>query len=198
MPYVRGFLRAVWIEPDTRTREWALVIFRSDLVARTERSRGEFMALTDERSISTELGETLIEKELSGVNSTNGTFTLRYRWLGDDTPGRIRLPHPPQELPIEKAFDYLVKHHNRARYCLNAECPAPYFFASRHSQRYCSEVCAQSGERETKRKWWAKHGAAWRKKQKLGASKTARRKRDKESKQSPARKLRSRSRQKGK
>ena len=75
-----------------------------------------------------------------------------------DEGGIKRLPPPGEESPIEMAFHYLLNHHNRTRRCPNSECPAPYFFAARHTQRYCSEKCAQIGERETKRKWWAEHG----------------------------------------
>lgn len=84
--------------------------------------------------------------------------------------GQTRLPKPPPHLPLELAFEFLLKHHNRARHCPYAECPAPYFFAKRHTQRYCSEKCAQSGEKETKRKWWSEHGTAWRKERKLAAT----------------------------
>lgn len=85
-----------------------------------------------------------------------------YLSLWDDNSERFRLPQPPKELPIEKAFDYLLKHHQRTRYCPNPECAAPYFFAKRHTQKYCSEKCAQHCERESKRRWWAEHGEEWR------------------------------------
>lgn len=85
-----------------------------------------------------------------------------YLSLWDDNSERLRLPQPPEELPIEKAYDYLLKHHQRTRYCPNPECAAPYFFAKRHTQKYCSEKCAQNCERESKRRWWAEHGEEWR------------------------------------
>jgi hypothetical protein len=91
----------------------------------------------------------------------------KYLSLTDEN-GQFRFPEPPQELPIEKAFDYLLTHHKRARYCPNHDCPAPYFFAGRQSQRYCSESCAQASERENKRRWWAEHGSALRKQQSQG------------------------------
>jgi hypothetical protein len=179
VPYIHSFFRAVWIEPSARTREWALVVFRSDLVARTETSRGEYMSLEDERPIPKEYWMDLKERGMTGVSIDDQGFWLRYGWMGGETPGRIRLPHPPEELPIEKALYHLLKQHKRARHCPNRDCPAPYFFVSRHSQRYCSETCAQSGERETKRRWWAEHGEAWRKKQKQATSQSRRAKKDK-------------------
>jgi len=157
------------------------------------------MPLDDERRISTEAGMAFVENDLKGVSADDGTFWLRYRWVGGETPGRIRLPQPAEELPIEKALEYLLKHHNRARHCPNPDCPAPYFLAARQSRRYCSEICAQSGERETKRRWWAEHGPAWRKKRKPAASKSRRGKRDKTAEQSKGLKLKvTRSRKKGK
>jgi len=104
---------------------------------------------------------------------------MRYPDLGltlRDEGGIKRLPPPGKESPIEMAFRYLLRHHNRTRLCPNSECPAPYFFAARHTQRYCSEKCAQIGERETKRKWWANHGADWRKRTKRTAASKAHRK----------------------
>ena len=89
-----------------------------------------------------------------------------------DEGGIKRLPPPGEETPIETAFHYLLKHHSRTRCCPNSECPAPYFFAQRHTQRYCSEKCAQIGERATKRKWWAEHGAGWREKKQSAARAT--------------------------
>lgn len=88
----------------------------------------------------------------------------RYVKQSVDEQGRLRLPLCPDTSPIDIALDYLVEHHSQTRYCPNTECVSPYFFAIRPSQRYCSELCAQTGERETKRRWWAEHGTEWRKK----------------------------------
>jgi hypothetical protein len=84
---------------------------------------------------------------------------MPWKWI----EGRVKLSEPPAELPVEQAFSYLLRHHGRTRICPNAECPTAYFLATRHTQRYCSPSCAQNGERETKRRWWAEHGEAWRK-----------------------------------
>jgi hypothetical protein len=76
------------------------------------------------------------------------------------------LPEPLPESPIERALDYLLKWHHKARHCENPQCPAPYFFGIKASQRYCSETCAEHGQREAKRRWWDQHGDDWRTKQK--------------------------------
>lgn len=77
-----------------------------------------------------------------------------------DPAERFRVPPPT---PFELALSYLLKAGDRAHYCANTECPAPYFFVTRKNQRYCSEICAAPAQRELKRKWWAEHGEEWRK-----------------------------------
>ena len=104
-----------------------------------------------------------------------GVFAFRYalyKWgdrslKGDnlfkilyDPAKRFRVPPPT---PFELALSHLVKAGDRARYCANPECPAPYFFVTRKNQRYCSEICAAPAQRELNRKWWAEHGEEWRK-----------------------------------
>ncbi|HEV2881082.1 MAG TPA: hypothetical protein VGX24_07370 [Pyrinomonadaceae bacterium] len=103
-----------------------------------------------------------------------GAFAFRYalyKWGDDAVAGdnlfrilydpakRFRVPPPT---PFEQALSYLVKVGDKARYCANPECPAPYFFVVRKNQRYCSEICAAPAQRELKRKWWAEHGEEWR------------------------------------
>ena len=68
------------------------------------------------------------------------------------------------KLPPPTPFEDAVRHLNRARthQCQNPECPAPYFFAKRKTQTYCSEDCAEYGQRQAKKRWWAAHGEAWR------------------------------------
>ena len=63
---------------------------------------------------------------------------------------------------------------DRMRFCLNPECPAPYFFTKKRRQRYCTEKCAGAGQRELKRVWWTEHGTAWRNAGKASAKKSQR------------------------
>ena len=134
IPYLRALLRATWTEPNRRTREWAWMIFRFELARCWAPGGDQYLSL----------------------------WNKNVTWLGEDVQ-TVRLPEPPEPVPCERAFDYLLTHHNRARYCQNPICPAPYFFARRHTQRYCCEKCAQGGQKESKRKWWAEHGSDWRK-----------------------------------
>ncbi len=76
--------------------------------------------------------------------------------------GRIDALPPPTAL--EQVLVYLRKQGHRTRRCANPGCPAPYFFAGRRNQKYCSEVCALPSQQEFKRRWWAEHGRKWRRK----------------------------------
>jgi len=50
-----------------------------------------------------------------------------------------------------------IRHADRFGFCRNPECPAPYFFARRRDQRYCSAVCAGPAKKAAKLRWWHKH-----------------------------------------
>ena len=52
---------------------------------------------------------------------------------------------------------------DHVRICANPECKTPYFASKDFRQRFCSEVCAQWGQRQWKREWWAARGNDWRK-----------------------------------
>jgi hypothetical protein len=67
-------------------------------------------------------------------------------------------PLPP-ETPIEQILDYLRSEAHRLAHCANDECPAPFFFSVRSSQRYCSSRCALPFQRKSKRDWWTKNRA---------------------------------------
>jgi hypothetical protein len=72
----------------------------------------------------------------------------------------------PPPTPFEQCLLHLGKCADRARYCANPSCVAPYFFARRRSQRYCSDACAVPAQQEYKRRWWDEHGNEWRSKRK--------------------------------
>lgn len=101
---------------------------------------------------------------------------MKSRYFAGDHLAMI-LPEPLPESPIERAMDYLLKWHPKARHCENPLCPAPYFFGKKSSQRYCGETCAEHGQREAKRRWWDQHGDEWRKQKKQTPRKKATKKR---------------------
>lgn len=50
----------------------------------------------------------------------------------------------------------------RVRVCKREECRHPYFIAGHLKQQFCSDECAEEGQRLLKREWWEKHGQSWR------------------------------------
>jgi hypothetical protein len=66
--------------------------------------------------------------------------------------------------PFAQALLYLLNS-DRALICGNPKCLAPYLFRPRDKKRqvYCSDLCAEFGQRESKKKWWADKGDEWRK-----------------------------------
>jgi hypothetical protein len=68
---------------------------------------------------------------------------------------RFRFINPPaQPTRLEAAFYYLGQHMEHARHCANPECAAPYFFATKKNQKYCSSECAEPARRASKLRWW--------------------------------------------
>lgn len=95
------------------------------------------------------------------------TKEWRVYWLrGDPTMSASYLatldPHMRPKT-FDKAVLHLLKSASRLRCCRNPECAAPYFFARRRSQKYCSEDCTLPFQRDYKRRWWHKNGDQWRK-----------------------------------
>lgn len=80
----------------------------------------------------------------------------------------------PPPTPFERCLQHLGRCADRAHYCANSACPAPYFIAGRRSQRYCSDTCAQPAQREYKRRWWDEHGDTWRSERKKARRKRKR------------------------
>ena len=96
-----------------------------------------------------------------------GIFLLLLTTRGEAGSGHITLlgfPGPlPPPTPFEEALLHFVDIGDRARHCQNPECAAPYFFAARRSQKYCSGDCARPAQQESKKRWWDEHGSEWRK-----------------------------------
>jgi hypothetical protein len=50
---------------------------------------------------------------------------------------------------------------DRVRLC-RANCNTPYFVATHLGQQYCSDVCARTAQRASKKNWWKNSGPEWR------------------------------------
>jgi hypothetical protein len=75
----------------------------------------------------------------------------------DDALAGFKLPSRTELLLLE-----FMKWADLTKYCDNPDCNAPYFIASRRTQKYCSDVCSKPAQRENKRQWWAENGSRWR------------------------------------
>jgi hypothetical protein len=87
------------------------------------------------------------------------------RGLEESARRRYEYKLPVEQLSKDNFIHVLVHALNsvdRMRVCQNQECPAPYFYALKRNQRYCSGTCAAPSQREFKRKWWEEHGEKWR------------------------------------
>jgi hypothetical protein len=95
-----------------------------------------------------------------------GVFLLLLLTMGEAGSRHLTLLGFPDPLPpptlFEQALMWFVDVRDRARHCPNPDCPAPYYFAKRRSQKYCSDSCALPAQREFKRRWWAEHGSTRR------------------------------------
>jgi hypothetical protein len=65
----------------------------------------------------------------------------------------------PALTPFERCAYHFHRIAERARRCGNPECPAPYFFAMKKGQKYCSSKCSAPSQRDQKRRWWRENRA---------------------------------------
>lgn len=120
-PSFREALRAIWIAPDQRTKEWGVFrLIEAAVISETNPKPSDILAT---------------------LTIINGAVA----------------PLPPPS-PIEQCLQYLLRNATKTLICLNQDCPARFFFASRKSQKYCSTDCSVPAQRFYKRKWWAKNG----------------------------------------
>jgi hypothetical protein len=101
-------------------------------------------------NVSLGLGESTEEHQLAPP-------PIRAHWLSSS------LYISPRDLR-DLVWLTLLEHSQRLGICENkksGECPAPYFLKYRPSARFCSEPCALTTQRESKRRWWKEHGQDW-------------------------------------
>ena len=80
------------------------------------------------------------------------SFELRQDFHLQTNPGKQA--EPPALTPFEQAMVHFQRISSRAKHCANADCPAPYFIASKRSYKYCSEACSKPAQQAFKREWW--------------------------------------------
>jgi hypothetical protein len=60
----------------------------------------------------------------------------------------------PPPFAFEQAMVYFLRKAELTKVCENDACPARYYFASRRSQKYCTDHCAAPAKRAAKLRWW--------------------------------------------
>ncbi len=82
-------------------------------------------------------------------------------WTTDYAPWiTYRFSDPPtRATSFEAVFYHLRRHIDNAQHCAGPECAAPYFFATKKSQKYCSSECADPARRASKLRWWNENRA---------------------------------------
>jgi hypothetical protein len=83
-----------------------------------------------------------------------GSLSFREGWLTYTTSNLYMFLH----------VDLITSETKRLRFCKRPDCRNPYFIAGHLKQRFCSDLCAEWGQREWKKQWWTEHGTAWREK----------------------------------
>jgi len=101
--------------------------------------------------------------ELSDAETHGGSLALGKRWL----------TYLAVNLFVFLYMDLVTCEAKRLRMCKRADCPTPYFIASHLKQRFCSDNCAEWGQREWKKQWWTEHGHEWRTQRRLKSAKGA-------------------------
>jgi hypothetical protein len=136
--WVQVYLRLAWRAPDDRYREWCLYEMR-----RYWRDSTVVVAFHTE--------EPRITHDIFSAVPAPGI---------DPSLVDKRMIEPPNITAFEAAaFYFQSRIGDLAKYCGNPHCREPYFIADKRSQKFCSEKCAGSGNRESKRKWWRNNKA---------------------------------------
>jgi hypothetical protein len=128
---VQNFLKLAWDAPDLRAREWYIFKARDEWNQRTA-----FLPVWEKRVLQ---GETALDE------LTDQEFALRVQ--------------PPPLVSFERVMWHFHRVAEKARHCANPECPAPFFFAAKKGQKYCSSKCSAPSQREQKRRWWQENRA---------------------------------------
>lgn len=149
---IRNHLRAVWDAPTDRDREWYCFRLRQLYAQHLAASRTLPVAEALKRLREAKLAQIQDQESFyaigRGARHAGEMLSREIQFWG------IRVEPPPQPTHFERLVYTLQRLGRRARHCENSDCQWPYFFASRRTQRYCSNACAVPAQREAKRRWW--------------------------------------------
>jgi hypothetical protein len=149
---LKEHLRAAWQATDLREREWYIYELR--------RLYARHTAAASLRATEPALKSML--DRLVSQNPQSESASVDMQRLGAEFGHRSRfygywVDPPPALTVFERTMFHFQRIAYRARKCENPECMAPYFFAKRKGQKYCTEECALPAQRKAKSEWWARN-----------------------------------------
>jgi hypothetical protein len=146
-------LQAGWNESDPRRREWLFVKTRLLYYSGMDRLRAAVQEVTVEHTEVREIKDGVVQPEAASRPwevKTPDDLHLAFM-------ARLSLLEVPLT-PFDAAMFHLqTQLTDKIRRCPNPTCPAPYFFATKRAQKFCSTPCAEPAQREAKRRWWSEN-----------------------------------------
>jgi hypothetical protein len=130
----QDWLRLAWDAPDLRAREWFIFEARREYHYQT--------------LVNPQVNARIQSSVLAGKD-----------WQIHTAEEMALIRQAPPLGPFERALYHFQRIADRARRCGNPECPAPFFFAAKKGQKYCSSKCSAPSQREQKRRWWQENRA---------------------------------------
>jgi hypothetical protein len=148
---IAALLREGWNASDPRHREWCFIRTRLAYHVEIEKLKDAVQEMTMGRLEIREVRDGVVQPKRSTPPIVfNSRQDMQFAFL----MGLLMLSEVPLTR-FEAAMFYLqTQLTDKLRRCPNPACPAPYFFATRKGQKFCSAVCAEPAQREAKRKWW--------------------------------------------
>lgn len=152
---VAVLLRDGWGLADPRRREWCFIRARLAYHVGTERLNDKIANLSDRAEPFRTVPESPELRMFIGQAGIAPKEQVSFGFL----MGLLMLPEVALT-SFEAAIFYLqTQLTDKLRRCPNPTCPAPYFFATKKGQKFCSTACAEPAQRESKRKWWNENRA---------------------------------------
>jgi hypothetical protein len=132
---VTRYLRKFWETQDPRVREWTIYRLREWYwLDRIHRLRPDIAEFSGKRKAA----------ETNKFHDLNAAI--------DDALDAV-----PERSAFEDSLFHLQKIEHKALQCPNPQCLAPYFIASKKSQKFCSPECARPTLLASKRNYWKNH-----------------------------------------
>ena len=136
---IRWYLQQFWKSTDPYERDW--------YIQRIRDYHHRHLILPETKGYREALGTAPTADEARGAH-----FVL-------DLAIEQALDKPPRKTPFSESLYFLQQLKDKARFCQNEACTAPYFIGKKN-QPYHQPSCADGARRQYKSAWWANHPEA--------------------------------------